>query len=138
MTRLLEPIPRPGLAGLSRGAARRCPNCGEGHLFSGYIRVNPTCEACGHANGDYRADDGPAYFTILLVGHLVVAPLLCLSFIWTWSAVWALAITLPIVALATLTLLPIVKGGFIGVQWALAAGQELVVSGFTRGNTSRA
>jgi uncharacterized protein (DUF983 family) len=111
----------PVLTGFLRGASRHCPNCGEGALFRGYLKVDPTCKSCGHDNGAYRADDGPAYFTILIVGHLVVAPLLCLSFVWTWSPAWALAVTLPIVALATLGLLPIVKGGFIGVQWALEA-----------------
>ena len=109
----------PVLTGFLRGATRRCPNCGEGALFRGYLKVDPTCKSCGHDNGAYRADDGPAYFTILIVGHLVVAPLLCLSFVWTWPVAWALAVTLPIVALATLVLLPIVKGGFIGAQWAL-------------------
>ena len=115
------PTKSPVLTGLLRGAARRCPNCGEGALFRGYLKVDPTCGSCGQDNGAYRADDGPAYFTILIVGHLVVAPLLCLSFVWTWPAAGALAVTLPIVALATLGLLPIVKGGFIGVQWALEA-----------------
>jgi uncharacterized protein (DUF983 family) len=116
----------PVLTGFLRGAARRCPHCGEGALFRGYLKVDPTCGSCGHDNGSYRADDGPAYFTILIVGHLVVAPMLCLSFVWTWSPAWALAVTLPIVALATLVLLPIIKGGFIGVQWALEAAPASV------------
>ena len=119
MTIAFEPDRRSALTGLLRGIARHCPNCGEGRLFRGYLQVDPVCGACGHQNGDYRADDGPAYFTILIVGHLVVAPLLCLSFIWTWPAAWVLAITLPVITLATLALLPIVKGGFIGVQWAV-------------------
>lgn len=107
--------------GLKRGLMGRCPNCGEGRLFKGYLKVEPTCEACGHDNGAYRADDGPAYFTILIVGHLVVAPMLCFSFIWTWPIGAVVALSLSIVAVATLTLLPIVKGGFIGVQWATRA-----------------
>ena len=67
---------RPLGLGLRRGVAHRCPACGKGRLYRGYLKVEDSCEACGHALGDYRADDGPAYLTILLIGHLIVAPLL--------------------------------------------------------------
>jgi uncharacterized protein (DUF983 family) len=107
--------------GLMRGLAGHCPNCGEGHLFRGYLKVEPRCEACGHDNAQYRADDGPAYFTILIVGHLVVAPLLCFSFIWTWSPVVVVPLTFAMIAIATLSLLPRIKGAFIGAQWATRA-----------------
>ena len=110
--------PRSAREGFKRGLLRRCPNCGEGHLFRGYLKVEPRCQACGHNNALYRADDGPAYFTMLIVGHLVIAPLLCLSFILTWPVAVVIALTLALVATATLSLLPLVKGAFIGVQWA--------------------
>lgn len=112
---------RPFGEGFRRGLGGRCPNCGEGRLFSGYLKVEPRCEACGHDLSVYRADDGPAYFTILIVGHLIVAPLLCFSFIWTWSPALVLALTLPPILIATLVLLPRVKGAFIGGQWATGA-----------------
>ena len=119
---MVEGVPgekRSGLLGFRRGLARRCPNCGKGHLFSGYLAVQPTCEVCGADNSLYRADDGPAYFTILIIGHLVVAPLLCLGFLWTLSTWVLVPMLLSIVAVATLSLLPVVKGGFIGAQWAM-------------------
>ena len=106
------------MTGFRRGLARRCPNCGEGHLFRGYLEVDPCCEACGHDNSAYRADDGPAYFTILIVGHLLIAPMLCFPFIWQADPVLVMGLTLPLVAAATLVLLGFVKGAFIGVQWA--------------------
>ena len=106
------------MTGFRRGLARRCPNCGEGHLFRGYLKVEPCCEACGHDNSVYRADDGPAYFTILIVGHLLIAPMLCFPFIWQADPVLVMGLTLPLVAAATLVLLGFVKGAFIGVQWA--------------------
>lgn len=109
-------------AAFRRGLSRRCPNCGEGRLFRGYLKVQETCKACGHANGQYRSDDGPAYFTILLVGHLVVAPLLCFSFIWTTPPEVLAPVLLSAIAVITLTLLPFVKGAFIGVQWATRRG----------------
>jgi uncharacterized protein (DUF983 family) len=110
---------RPLGLGVSRGFAGRCPNCGKGRLLAGYLKVEPSCGVCGHDLAQYPADDGPAYVTILIVGHLVVAPLLCFSFIWTWNVFLVLAITLPLVLLATLLLLPRVKGAFIGAEWAM-------------------
>jgi uncharacterized protein (DUF983 family) len=106
------------LTGLLRGFAERCPSCGKGKMFRAYLKPVDNCAVCNHAIGKYRADDGPAYFTILIVGHLVVAPLLFFS--WVWEApLWiTLPATLIPLALITLLLLPRVKGAFIGVLWA--------------------
>lgn len=105
--------------GIRRGLAGKCPHCGEGRLFSSYLKVAPRCASCGHDVGVYRADDGPAYFTILIVGHLVIAPLLFSSIILTWSVGSLLALFLPAIVGLTLVLLPRVKGAFVGVQWAV-------------------
>ncbi len=112
---------RNAMVGFKRGLARRCPNCGEGHLFRGYLKVDPVCEACGHDNAAYRADDGPAYFTILIIGHLLIGPMLCFPFVWQADPAVVMATTLPLVAATTLTLLGFVKGAFIGVQWGARA-----------------
>ena len=110
--------------GVKRGIAGRCPDCGEGRLFRAYLKVEPTCPACGHDNAQYPADDAPAYLTSLLVGHLGVAPLLAFSFILTWP-VWAvLGATLPALAVLTLVLLPRVKGAVIGFHWAQGVKAE--------------
>ena len=105
--------------GLLRGARRRCPECGEGHLFTGYLKIRPVCEVCGHENGRYPADDAPPYFTILIVGHLVVAPMLVFPFIWQWPAWVVLVTTLPLLFVATLLILPRVKGAVVGAHWAI-------------------
>lgn len=107
--------------GLLRGLKRQCPNCGEGKLFAGYLKVQPTCAACGHDTGRYRADDGPAYVTVLLVGHLMIAPLLTFPVIWEASPWLVAPIALLTVGAATLTALPFIKGGFIGLLWASRA-----------------
>jgi uncharacterized protein (DUF983 family) len=101
-----------------RGLAGRCPHCGEGRLFYRYLKINHDCPACGHELDRYPADDGPAYFTILLVGHLVVAPLLFFPFI--WQAPVALVVPGILIPLATLTLtlLPRVKGAVVGLLYA--------------------
>jgi uncharacterized protein (DUF983 family) len=111
--------PRGFLTGLGRGLQRRCPNCGNGRLFDGYLRVRPTCDACGSDNDRYPADDAPPYFTILLVGHLVVAPMLVLEAFRTWPLWLSLGIATSLVLACTLVLLPFIKGGVVGACWAL-------------------
>lgn len=120
MDAMSEPKPSASvITGLKRGLLHRCPNCGEGRLYRRYLKVSPVCEACGHELGRYPADDGPAYFTILLVGHLIVAPLLI--FRWIWEASPWLVAPATLIPLATLTLLtlPRVKGAVIGALWAI-------------------
>lgn len=105
--------------GLRRGLAGRCPGCGRGPLFSSYLKVVAQCGTCGLAVGQYRADDGPAYFTIMIIGHVMVAPLLFVEAVRTWPVGLVLAIMLVLLVGATLWLLPIVKGAFVGVQWGV-------------------
>jgi uncharacterized protein (DUF983 family) len=105
--------------GLGRGLAERCPECGEGALFRRYLKVASPCAACGHDNAQYPSDDAPPYFTILIMGHIVIAPLLLFNFILTWPIGWVIGTTLPAIAILTLLLLPRVKGAVIGVQWAI-------------------
>ena len=115
--------------GMRRGLAHKCPNCGEGKLYRGYLKVVGECEHCGHVLSAYRADDGPAYFTILLVGHLVVAPVLLMPFIWQWPVAVVLPITLIPLATLVLAVLPRVKGAFLGLLWALKPSTGEVLPG---------
>ena len=101
-----------------RGALGRCPACGKGKLFTGYLTVNNHCANCGEELHHHRADDGPAYLTILIVGHLL-APLLLFTFI-KWRPeplVMAVGFTIATVALS-LYLLPRLKGALVALQWA--------------------
>ncbi len=110
---------RPFWLGVSRGALGRCPHCGEAKLFLSYLKIVPNCPGCGHFLAQYKADDGPAYFTILIVGHLLIAPMLFSPLVRTWSSGTVLSIMLPGLIAATFLLLPRVKGAFVGVQWAV-------------------
>ena len=115
----------PIFLGLRRGLSRHCPNCAAGPLFRGYVKVLSPCPQCAHDNAQYRADDAGPYFTILLVGHLCVGPLLIFPFIWK-SPIWlVLGTTLPLVMALTLLLLPVVKGAVIGVQWGMKAKRTI-------------
>jgi uncharacterized protein (DUF983 family) len=101
-----------------RGLAGRCPNCGKGKLFYRYLKVSPQCPVCGADLDRYPSDDGPAYFTILLVGHLVVAPLLVLSFIWKAPLAVVVPATIIPLVLITLAILPRTKGAVVGALYA--------------------
>ncbi|HQT55754.1 MAG: DUF983 domain-containing protein [Phenylobacterium sp.] len=107
-----------------RGLRGRCPHCERGRLYWKYLKVEPRCQVCGHDIAQYPADDGPAYFTILIVGHLLVAPLLLFPIIWQAPAAIMLPATLIPLAAATLALLPRVKGAFIGLLYALKVKEQ--------------
>jgi uncharacterized protein (DUF983 family) len=111
-------IERPTKPAMWRGLKQRCPSCGEGHIFDGFLKVVHTCPVCGEALYHHRADDGPAYLTILVVGHLL-APLIHLT--WTHfrpePMVMATVFTVFCVGLS-LFLLPRMKGFVVGIQWS--------------------
>ena len=108
----------------ARGLRGHCPHCGEGRLFRSYLKVEPTCPACGVDLARYPADDGPAYFTILIVGHLVIVPILFIPWVWQGPTLVTVPVTLSFLAVVTLGLLPIVKGAFIGHMAYLRATSD--------------
>ena len=114
-----EPVDdRPLGAALRRGWMRRCPNCGKGKLFSGYLKVNETCSACGEEFYHHRADDAPPYFTITVVAHVVVPGMIFTEGVLHLPVGLQLSIWLPVTLLLSLLLLPPIKGALIGLQWA--------------------
>ena len=114
MAELAHPLKRSVLRGLSG----HCPACGEGKLFWKYLKVNDRCAVCDTDLARYPADDGPAYLTILLIGHLVVAPMLLFPVVWRNPAVSLPFILIPLTGL-TLVVLPRIKGGWIAMMYAL-------------------
>ncbi len=107
------------LQAMARGLAGHCPRCGEGRIFYRYLKVSPECPACRLDLASYPSDDGPAYFTILLVGHLIVAPLLLFPIIWKASPAVIVPATLIPLLVLTLLILPRVKGAVIGLLYAV-------------------
>jgi uncharacterized protein (DUF983 family) len=112
-------IVHPLVPSIFRGAKGQCPACGQGKLFWKYLKVSGRCEACDEDLARYPADDGPAYLTILVVGHLVVAPLLFFPIVWRANPAYTLPLILIPLAAVTLALLPRIKGGWIGLMYAL-------------------
>lgn len=100
------------------GLLRRCPDCGKSSLFNGYIKVKHTCDSCGLELHHQRADDAPPYFTMLIVLHFVISGLLTVQQTFNLATWIQLSIWLPVSLVASLWLLPRVKGALIGIQWA--------------------
>lgn len=103
---------------LSRGLAQSCPACGEGKIYSSYLKVNDHCPGCNEALHHQRADDAPPYFTMFIVGHIVVGLVLMVEdlyapSLWVHALLWT-----PMVLGLSLWLLPRIKGALIGLQWA--------------------
>ncbi len=117
---LVPTLPKRDLGlSLRRGFLCRCPQCGRGPLFAGYLKVQPSCSECSEDFTPQRADDAPPYFTIALVGHIVVPLVLIAQTKWFWPDWVHLAVWLPLTLVLTLLLLRPVKGMVVALQWAL-------------------
>ena len=111
--------PRPFLRAMLRGFAGRCAHCGKGRLFSRYLKPVAACSVCGEDFTHQRADDAPPYFTMVIVGHLLVPVLLAVQLTTNLSVTQHLLIWLPLTGGLTVGLLQPVKGAIVALQWAL-------------------
>ena len=102
-----------------RGLWNRCPVCGEGKVFNGFLRVVDECPNCGAPLGKIRADDAPPYFTIFIVGHLFLPPILMIEKHYEPSTLFYLAVGLPLFALMVTLMLRPIKGGTVGLMCRL-------------------
>jgi uncharacterized protein (DUF983 family) len=110
--------PRPYGAAFWNGLRGRCPQCGEGKLFRAYLKVQDHCPACSEALHHHRADDAPPYFTILIVGHLVIPLALAVETAYTPPYWLHFSIWIPLILGLCLAMLPPIKGAIVGWQWA--------------------
>jgi uncharacterized protein (DUF983 family) len=108
---------RPPVSPLVAGLACRCPRCGEGRLFDGFLALRPRCEACGLDYSFADSGDGPAVFVILLGGFVVVFAALLVEFLyqppfWLHAALWG-----PLILAVTLLPLRPLKSLMIALQF---------------------
>jgi uncharacterized protein (DUF983 family) len=101
-----------------RGFRGLCPKCGEGRMFRAFLKVADHCPACGEELFHHQADDAPAYFVILIVGHIVVPLALSVEVAfappyWVHFTLWG-----PLTLALALGLLQPIKGAIVGWQWA--------------------
>jgi uncharacterized protein (DUF983 family) len=102
---------------IARGLRGRCPRCGQGKLFAGFLGLRPRCGRCGLDFSFADAGDGPAVFVILIGGFIVVFAALITEIMyqppyWLHAALW-----LPLVLLVTLAPLRLIKGLLIALQY---------------------
>ena len=102
-----------------KGVKCRCPKCGEGRLFGKWLKVTPECSHCGEELFHERAQDFPPYITITIVGHIVVTLLLIVEANIELSMTTHLMIWIPLAFALSLAMMQPVKGGVVGMQWAL-------------------
>lgn len=114
----LKPETRPTGEALSRGLRGKCPACGRGSLFARFLKVTERCGKCGEELHHHRADDAPAYFVILIVGHIVVPLALMVETTFAPPLWVAFSLWLPLTLILSLVLLQPIKGAIVGWQWA--------------------
>jgi uncharacterized protein (DUF983 family) len=103
---------------LWNGMKCRCPRCGKGKLFRAYLKVNESCPDCSEEMSHHRADDGPPYIAIMIVGHLLVGIMLHMEMTMQVNPLFYILTMLPLAVILPLLMLPSIKGGLVGLQWA--------------------
>lgn len=119
----------PSLSPIRTGLACRCPRCGKGRVFQGFLGLRPSCEACGLDYAFADSGDGPAVFVILLAGFIVVACALVVEVkyappFWLHTVLW-----LPLILATTLLPLRPIKGLMIALQYHHKAAEGRVDQG---------
>jgi uncharacterized protein (DUF983 family) len=114
-----------------RGLSCRCPRCGKGKLFHGFLTLAPRCESCGLDYSFADSGDGPAVFVILIAGFIVVGMGLLLEIRYQ-PPYWVHALILgPLILVTTLLPLRAVKGLLIALQFHHQAAEGRLVGGDT-------
>jgi uncharacterized protein (DUF983 family) len=97
----------------------RCPRCGKGRLFSGWLTLAPACAECGLSYSGHEQGDGPAFFAILIIGALagIFSAIVEIKFappFWLHAALW-----IPFVVVGSVTGLRLMKAALIAAQYRL-------------------
>jgi uncharacterized protein (DUF983 family) len=116
-------VTQQGAAPFVAGVLGRCPNCGVGPLFTGFLKVSPRCANCGFDLAKSDSGDGPAVFVIFIAGFIAAFGLLFTEIVyraplWLEGLIW-----LPVAAVLSLGLLRPLKGLMIAAQFANQASQ---------------
>lgn len=110
-----------------RGLACRCPRCGEGRLYAGFLTLRPSCDVCGLDYAFIDAGDGPAVFIIMIAGFIVVGAALVVEMkyqppFWVHAALWA-----PLILATTLLPLRSMKALLIALQYHHKAAEGQLI-----------
>ena len=110
-----------------RGLACKCPRCGKGKLYAGFLDLRPTCESCGLDYAFIDAGDGPAIFLIMIAGAIVVGSALIVEIkyqppFWLHAALW-----LPLILATTLLPMRSMKALLIALQYHHKAAEGQLI-----------
>ena len=112
-----------------RGLRCRCPRCGKGKLFAGFLNLAPRCDQCGLDYSFVDSADGPAFFVMSISGLVVVFAALMVEVVyqppfWVHAALW-----LPLILITTLLPLRPMKGLLIALQYHHQAEEGRLIGG---------
>ncbi|GLK56927.1 uncharacterized protein (DUF983 family) [Methylopila capsulata] len=116
-------VSQPSVNAAVAGLLGRCPACGKGKLFKGFIDLPPACEVCGLDYGFADAGDGPAVFVTLIAGFLVLGFVLWFEFTFEPPFWVHLLVSLPLTLFVCLGMLRLFKGLLIALQHRNAASE---------------
>lgn len=120
---MTSPAPTSGDAGHRAGFKGRCPRCGEGKLFAGFIALAPRCTICGLEFSFADSADGPAVFVMLIAGFIVLGAALYVDATYEPPLLLLAAIFLPLMTVVSLGLIRPLKGWLIAAQYRHKAEQ---------------
>ncbi|PRX11759.1 UNVERIFIED_ORG: uncharacterized protein (DUF983 family) [Martelella mediterranea] len=108
------------------GLAGRCPHCGKGKLFDGFLTLKPACENCGLSYAFADSGDGPAVFVMMAVGFVLIALVLWTEIsyappLWVHALIWV-----PVAIALSLGALRAFKGVLIGLQYRHSAAEGVI------------
>ena len=106
------------------GLRGRCPRCGEGRLFRGYLKITDQCEACGLGLKGHDVGDGPVVPAIMVLGGVIVGLALVVERtyappLWLHAVLWT-----PLTVGGTLAILPLLKGLSVALQFRFRSTDE--------------
>lgn len=113
----------PPISPYAAGFGGKCPRCGQGALFEGFLRLRKTCEVCGLDYAKADAGDGPAVFVIFIVGFIAVAVAFIVRFVFYAPIGVALAVSIGFAVISILSLLRPLKATLIALQYANKAAE---------------
>jgi uncharacterized protein (DUF983 family) len=112
-----HPEPVSMLTAMMRGVRGTCPKCGTGKLLASYLTPAATCASCHEELGTLRADDGPPWLTVLIVGHILLPIIFTTGAHSTWPTWLSMTVWLSLAVVLIGLILPRAKGLFMGVMW---------------------
>ncbi|PQA87926.1 DUF983 domain-containing protein [Hyphococcus luteus] len=108
----------PPVSPYAAGLGAKCPRCGQGKLFEGFLKLKPACEVCGLDYAKADSGDGPAVFVIFIVGFIAVALAFVARYVWYAPMGVALFLSIGFAIVSILALLRPLKATMIALQYA--------------------